>query len=239
MGLLKNHTLTLFKERLIAFFFIFVFTFITYAQNPNQLVYEGNQSFMKNNMQTAINKYNEALKIQPNHKKAYYNLANAYYKAALTLKYSNNTLSNIPNKDSIVSLMLQKSSELYSAASQLYKHKDSLQKTYHNTGNSYLFQRKYNEAIEAYKKALKINPNDEETRYNLAYALKHKQENKSGNNNQQQQNKNKQQQQPPPQQINKEQAERLLQTLIQKEKELQSKKKEQSAGHPEKTGKDW
>lgn len=41
---------------------------------------------------------------------------------------------------------------------------------YHNLGNSYLSDKKLEEGIEAYKKALLHNPKDEETRYNLAYA---------------------------------------------------------------------
>lgn len=103
-----------------------------------------------------------------------------------------------------------------------------------------MFQKKYDEAINAYKKSLKINPNDEDTRYNLAFALKHKNDNKGGggqNNQNQNQNQQKQNQSQP--QINKDQAERLLQTLIQKEKELQEKKKEQPAGQPVKPEKDW
>ncbi|MCX7728577.1 MAG: tetratricopeptide repeat protein [Bacteroidia bacterium] len=228
--------LTLFRKKIILILFIFANS-ILLAQHPNQLTYEGNKAFKKNDMQTAINKYNEALKIKPNTKKAIYNLGNALYKEALTLKFSNATAININNKDSIANLMLQRSAELYSSASQLYKNKDSLQKIYHNLGNAYLFQKKYTEAIDAYKKSLKLNPNDEDTRYNLAYALKHKNDNKGGgSNNQQQQNQSQNQQQ---QQINKEQAERMLQTLIQKEKELQDKKKEQQAAGTAKPEKDW
>lgn len=194
-------------------------------------------------MQTAINKYNEALKIKPNNKKALYNLGNALYKEALTLKYSNAAAININNKDSIANLMLQRAAELYQSSSQLYQNKDTLQKIYHNLGNAYLFQKKYNEAIDAYKKSLKLNPNDEDTRYNLAFALKHKKDNQGGggNNNQQQQKPSPQNNQTQNQQtqINKEQAERMLQTLIQKEKELQDKKKELPAAQNTKPDKDW
>lgn len=234
--------LTLFKTCVLVLFFIFANTSWR-AQNPNQLVYEGNSSFHKKDMQSAINKYNEALKLQPNHKKAMYNLGNALYKEALTLKFSNNLAMPVQNKDSIADLMLQRSAELYNASSQLYqpnKNKDTLQKIYHNLGNAFLFQKKYDEAINAYKKALKLNPADEDTRYNLAYALKHKNDNQGGGgqNKQPQQSPQQQKQQPQPQ-ISKEQAERLLQTLIQREKELQSKKQEQPAGHPAKPEKDW
>ena len=43
-------------------------------------------------------------------------------------------------------------------------------KAYHNLGNSLLENKKLEESIEAYKKALINNPKDDETRYNLAYA---------------------------------------------------------------------
>jgi Ca-activated chloride channel homolog len=45
-------------------------------------------------------------------------------------------------------------------------------KAYHNIGNSLLKSQKLKESVEAYKNALKINPNDQETKYNLSYALK-------------------------------------------------------------------
>lgn len=233
--------LTLFRIFFSAIVFIFATGRSLVAQYAPQYIYEGNKSFHKKDMQKAINKYTEALKIQPNNPKALYNLGNALYKEALTLKFSNQAAININNKDSIANLMLGRAADLYTTASQLYKHKDTLQRVYHNLGNAYLFQHKYNEAIDAYKKALKLNPNDEDTRYNLAFALKHKKDNQGGNNQQQnQQNQqNQQQQQQNQQQITKEQAERLMQTLIQKERELQSRKKEQPSGENAKPEKDW
>ncbi len=233
-----THRLTLFRKWKSIGLFIFAYKIII-AQNPDKLVYEGNKAYNNKDMQTAINKYNESLKIKPNHKKALYNLGNALYKEALTLKFSNNTAINIANKDSIANLMLQRSADLFSSASQLYKNKDTLHQIYHNLGNAYLFQKKYNEAIEAYKKSLKLNPADEDTRYNLAFALKHKNDGGGGGNNNQQQKNQQNQQQQQQQQINKEQAERMLQNLIQKEKELQEKNKEKQPAGIVKPDKDW
>ena len=56
--------------------------------------------------------------------------------------------------------------------------KDNKAKAYHNLGNTYMVskdeqqQPRYKEAVEAYKNALRNNPKDDETRYNLAYAQK-------------------------------------------------------------------
>jgi len=68
---------------------------------------------------------------------------------------------------------------------------------YHNLGNSLLETKKYDESIEAYKKALLNNPKDDATRYNLSYAQemlkKQQQQNKQNqqNNQNNQQNKDK------------------------------------------------
>jgi tetratricopeptide (TPR) repeat protein len=43
-------------------------------------------------------------------------------------------------------------------------------KSYHNLGNTFMKEEQYQFAVEAYKDALRNNPTDEETRYNLAYA---------------------------------------------------------------------
>lgn len=56
---------------------------------------------------------------------------------------------------------------------------------YHNVGNAQLKEKEYSKAIESYKKSLRNNPSDEETRYNLAFArekLKQKQEDDKKNN---------------------------------------------------------
>lgn len=77
-------------------------------------------------------------------------------------------------------------------------------KIYHNLGNSLLKQKKYKESIEAYKNALRKNPNDMDTKYNLVYAQKkldeqqqqnqNQDQNKDKNKDQQNQDKNKDQQ---------------------------------------------
>jgi hypothetical protein len=65
-------------------------------------------------------------------------------------------------------------------------------KIFHNLGNTFLKSQKLQESIGAYKEALKINPNDLETKYNLSYALKQMQNQQ--NNQQNQQNQDQQDQ---------------------------------------------
>lgn len=161
-------------------------------------------------------------------------------------------------------------------------------KLYHNMGNVLLKGEKYQEAAEAFKQSLRLNPDDEDTRYNLAYALEklrdqqqQQQQNKDQNQNKdqeeqdqqdqqqnqdqqdQQQNQEQQQeqqdqqqqqqqqsgeeedqqeQQPQPQQqaLSQEEAARLLQAILQKEKEVKEKvDKERSQRTKIKTDKDW
>jgi len=77
---------------------------------------------------------------------------------------------------------------------------DDAEKTaqiWHNIGNSLLEARQYAPSIEAYKNSLRLNPNDEDTRYNLAYAkqkLKEQQEQEQQQNQDQEQDKNQDQQ---------------------------------------------
>ena len=103
----------------------------------------------------------------------------------------------------------------------------------------------YGQAIEAYKEALRNNPKDNETRYNLALCQRQKKDNKGGggqnqqNQDKQDQNKDKQkdqqdkkqdqqqnqqqQQQPRNNQMSKENAERLLDAAVQQEKNTQQR----------------
>lgn len=66
---------------------------------------------------------------------------------------------------------------------------------YFNLGNSYLAQNKLDESIEAYKNALRNNPNDLEAKYNLLFAMKKKEEQEQQNQDKNQQNQNKDNQQ--------------------------------------------
>ncbi len=66
---------------------------------------------------------------------------------------------------------------------------------YHNLGNNYLVQKKYGEAVEAYKNSLKQNPNDMETKANYAYAKKMLEDQQNQDDNQDQNQDNQDQNQ--------------------------------------------
>src|SRR5206468_3608466 len=98
-------------------------------------------------------------------------------------------------------------------------------KAYHNLGNSLLKSKKYPESIDAFKNALKSNPSDNDTRYNLAYAqsmLKEEQQKKQ----QQQQNKDQKDQDKKKDQKQSQQQEKQDKKEQQKQQQQQAQQKQ-------------
>lgn len=81
---------------------------------------------------------------------------------------------------------------------------DLSHKAFHNIGNVYMQKEEYDNAIEAYKQALRNDPTDEETRYNLALAKKNKEEQEQQQEQDQDQNQDQDQQDQQENQENKE-----------------------------------
>ncbi len=67
-------------------------------------------------------------------------------------------------------------------------------KAYFNEGNIWYQKKKYDKAVEAYKNALRQNPDDEEARYNLALAMQKLKQQQKNNKNKNNKDKNKQNQ---------------------------------------------
>jgi hypothetical protein len=115
---------------------------------------------------------------------------------------------------------------------------------YHNMGNSLLQSNKLQESIDAYKKALLANPQDDETRYNLAYAEeKLKQQNKQNQQNKNQQNKdqnkqNQQQQNKDNKDKNNKDQDKQNQDQQNKDKQNQDKKDQQNGQQPNQMSKE-
>ncbi len=71
---------------------------------------------------------------------------------------------------------------------------ESKSSIFHNIGNTLLKSQKLQESIGAYREALKLNPNDMETKYNLSYAIKQMQNQQDNKQDQENQDKNDQNQ---------------------------------------------
>ena len=106
--------------------------------------------------------------------------AEAYYREAISKDPSNATarynLGNIYHDKELIVEAIERDHQ----AAELAEEKPLKHKAFHNKGNAFFQQKKYPEAIEAYKAALRNNPNDEETRYNLALAKKMWEKEKQG-----------------------------------------------------------
>lgn len=120
------------------------------TRETNKLLRTAEDDLAENDFPSAEASYRKAVSKNPESVKAKYNMANMYY-----------------GKERVS----QAESRLKQAA-KIAETKEEKHKIFHNLGNTFMEQKEYKEAIEAYKNALRNNPNDEETRYNLALAKK-------------------------------------------------------------------
>ena len=102
----------------------------------------------KKNFAIAEAQYREAIDLNEKSEIGNFNLGNAYYD-----KEMNETAMH-----------------RYKQAAKIATDKASKHKAFHNLGNTYMKEKKYQEAVDAYKNALRNNPSDDESRYNLALA---------------------------------------------------------------------
>lgn len=202
------------------------FAMTAMAQNDRKYIRSGNKLYRQQNFVKAEAEYRKALSVNGDNPQALYNLG-----CALMMQ----------NKDSAAI-------EQYQKAGKVEKTPSRKAQIFHNIGVICQNHKMYGEAIEAYKESLRNNPNDDETRYNLALCKrlekKQQQQNKNDKNKQNKQNdkqkekdkkekqqkqkqkekqKQKQEQQ---QQMSKENAEQMLNAAMQNEKQTQQRVKD-------------
>ena len=243
------------KEKFIILLVLLSFSALSFAQKDmRNNLRKGNKEYRQEKYTEAEIAYRKSLEANAKSPEAAYNLGNSLF---MQQKY-------------------QEADEQYQAAIGYENDKIKKSWSWHNTGNIYLEQavekrenpdQTYDEnlkkSIEAYKSALRINPKDDETRYNLALAQKLLKDNEGngggGENDQQQdqkqdeqkkdeqkqdqqqdQQKQDQQQQQQPQ-MSQENAQQILDAMMQNEKNTQEKVKEQQvkAQQRKRTEKEW
>lgn len=138
------------------------------AQVDRREVRKGNKHFSKENYQEAEIDYKKALVKDSTSLAAQFNLANTYYK-----------LENFPQAQEVIT-----------AIGDTIANAKNSSDIYHNLGNVYLKQKQYQQAIEEYKNSLRRNPDDMETKSNLAYAQKMLQNQQNQQNNDQNDDQN-------------------------------------------------
>lgn len=225
--LLKNISLFGKKKRVAAMLCMLLVAASASAQmTDRQYIRQGNKQFRSGDYANAEVSYRKAIEKNAKNPQAAFNLGNA--------------------------LMAQKKDsaavEQFQGAANLETNPLRKAQAYHNMGVICQTHKMYGEAIEAYKNALRLNPKDDETRYNLVLCKHQKQKQdqqqqnqQGGDNDKKQDNKQKDQQQPdqqkdkqddkqqeqPKPQMSKENAEQLLNAAIQNEKQTQEKMKQQ------------
>ena len=224
------------------------------AQKEKMVLRDGNDSYNGGKPMEAANYYKKSLKEKQDYYKANFNLGDAYYKTAEYIKTGKlKTPNPRMTPDSAANLVYNQAAEQFEVVAKSVSNADTIQKAWHNYGNSKLMQKSYEDAILGYKKALKLNPKDEDTRYNLAYAQKKlaeqkkddkkdqdKKDKKEEQKDKKEQKKDQQKEEAPQPQMSKEQAEKILNALKNDEKKMQAlRKKKGDPGEKVKVEKDW
>ncbi len=221
------------------------FTSDVFAGDQRQWIREGNKLYEEGKYQEAEIKYRRALEEDSGNFRALFNLGNALYKQG----------------------RFDEASEIFDMLSQIGSEEQERAKAFHNLGNAHLGSQRFGESIEAYKNALRLNPDDDDTRYNLAYAKNFlqdppEQEPQPDDNDQNGEDEDEQEgQQPPPpgeddigdedqqpdagpepapDQLSPQDAERILDALNQQEQKVQEKvNRDPQKREPRRTEKEW
>lgn len=140
----------------------------------------------------AIEPYRRAVDMSPENSMTNYNSG-----TNLLMKNYKDIKDNVAEPE-VVAGVYQDANNQFLTAAEFESDKKNLASIYHNSGLVYHLTDSLEMAAEAYKESLRNNPDDHETRYNLAvvlHQLKQNQQNQQNNQNQQQENQQQQQQQ--------------------------------------------
>ena len=129
---------------------------VLFSQEKDKNLYNGNQSFTEKKYVDSEADYRVTeSKKSPKKAVAGYNLGNSIYRQ---------------NQQGEAQIK-------YIQALEVAKTKEEKHRIYHNLGNTFMLEKKYDLAADAYKNALRNNPKDEETRYNYALAKRKNKDN--------------------------------------------------------------
>ena len=234
--LLKRVSLFGSKKKVVTALLL-IMTVCASAQTDRQYIRQGNKQFNAGDFANAEVSYRKAIEKNPKNPQAVYNLGNALM---------------AQQKDSAAVEQFENAAKLETNPLRKYR-------SFHNLGVICQTHKMYGEAIEAYKNALRLNPNDDETRYNLVLCKHQKQQQDQNKQNQDQKDnqkkddkqeqqkqdqekdkKDQQKQEQPKPQMSKENAEQLLNAAIQNEKQTQDRlKKAQQQPQRRNIQKNW
>ena len=206
------------KKLTISCLFISLYSF-SQQQQVVKMIESGNEYYKKNQFAKAAEQYTKAVAVDLSNSTAKFNQANAFYQS---------------NKKTDAAI-------LFAEVANSSTDKGIRSKAFYNKGVILTQQKNLDQGIEAYKNALRNNPDDKEARENLQKALlelKKKNAEKKKENDLQKKKKEEQKEQPTSK-MNPKEVEQRLKLLRQKEKEVQQrvqKEKTKKEGSP---AKDW
>ena len=207
------------KIIVMAAYLLMVSTLAT-AQQESTAIRSGNKLYRKGQFEKAVPEYQKAIQQNPNNPVAHYNLGNVQFRSNqyAEAEKSFETITGIAGNDELK------------------------QKTFYNKGVSLSKQKKLLESIDAYKTAVKMNPADADARFNLQKALTELRKQDSTQQKQpepQKKQQQKQQAKPKNSNLDKKKIEQYLQSLAQKEQEVQRKIQQNRSRAVTKPEKDW
>ena len=215
-------------KRIILFFFCFIALQAAAQSAEWRHLHQGNRAFMRGDYKTAEVEYRNAQKLNPRSARAAFNLGDVY----------------------MAQKNIQAALEQYQTAAKGESNKYLRALSYHNVGVAYHLNKQFDKAIDFYKEALRNNPHDDDTRYNLVLCQKQKKEEQQEkqqnkhDNKQKKEEQNKQQNKPDKQKsqpeksqqqeqkggMSKDNADRLIN--LSQQAEQQTRNKLQRAGQP-------
>lgn len=131
-------------------YLLILISFALNAQEKDTYLPKGNEEFVAKN-------YSEA--------EANYRISQSKFKKKATASYNLGT--SVYKQEQFSESKYQFAKAIDDAKTKTEKHQ-----AFHNLGNVLMKEKEYQGAVEAYKSALRNNPNDEQTRYNFALAKK-------------------------------------------------------------------
>mgnify|MGYP001012430916 FL=1 len=215
-------------KRIILFLFCFIALQAAAQSAEWRHLHQGNRAFMRGDYKTAEVEYRNAQKLNPRSARAAFNLGDVY----------------------MAQKNIQAALEQYQTAAKGESNKYLRALSYHNVGVAYHLNKQFDKAIDFYKEALRNNPHDDDTRYNLVLCQKQKKEEQQEkqqnkhDNKQKKEEQNKQQNKPDKQKsqpeksqqqeqkggMSKDNADRLIN--LSQQAEQQTRNKLQRAGQP-------
>lgn len=187
------------------------------GQDADNEIRKGNGLYRNGQYPDAEGAYRQALALQPGDKTAEFNLANSLFRQQ-------------KNEDA---------AKMFDALAASDAAAGTRSGAAYNKGVMLTNEKRLEESIEAYKQALRLNPDDKEARDNLQKALMELKKKEQPKKKDEKKKNDKKEQEKPRPKMNRREAEKQLELLNQKEKEVQERLQKNSNRTGNVLPKDW